>query len=138
MFVAGLTASFKQQVLLGVHDFLNDVFKIALYDSTATLDSNTTVYTATGEVTSAGYTAGGQVLLVPTVGVGNDTGYASFASPIWYGTTFSVRGALIYNFTKSNKSVGVLNFGIDQTTLGQNFDIRFPANNPETSIIRIL
>jgi hypothetical protein len=138
MFVAGLTASFKQQVLLGVHDFLNDVFKIALYDSTATLDSNTTVYTATGEVTSAGYTAGGQVLLVPTVGVGNDTGYASFASPIWYGTTFSVRGALIYNFTKSNKSVGVLNFGIDQTTLGQNFEIRFPANNPETSIIRIL
>ena len=138
MFTAGLTASFKQQVLLGVHDFLNDVFKIALYDSTATLDSNTTVYTATGEVTSAGYTAGGQVLLVPTVGVGNDTGYASFASPIWYGTTFSVRGALIYNFTKSNKSVGVLNFGIDQTTLGQNFEIRFPANNPETSIIRIL
>ena len=138
MFVAGLTASFKQQVLLGVHDFLNDVFKIALYDSTATLDSNTTVYTATGDVTSAGYTAGGQVLLVPTVGVGNDTGYASFASPIWYGTTFSVRGALIYNFTKSNKSVGVLNFGIDQTTLGQNFEIRFPANNPETSIIRIL
>ena len=138
MFVAGLTASFKQQVLLGVHDFLNDVFKIALYNSTATLDSNTTVYTATGEVTSAGYTAGGQVLLVPTVGVGNDTGYASFASPIWYGTTFSVRGALIYNFTKSNKSVGVLNFGIDQTTLGQNFEIRFPANNPETSIIRIL
>ena len=138
MFVAGLTASFKQQVLLGVHDFLNDVFKIALYDSTATLDSNTTVYTTTGEVTSAGYTAGGQVLLVPTVGVGNDTGYASFASPIWYGTTFSVRGALIYNFTKSNKSVGVLNFGIDQTTLGQNIEIRFPANNPETSIIRIL
>jgi hypothetical protein len=138
MFVAGLTASFKEQVLLGVHDFLNDVFKIALYDSTATLDSSTTVYTTTGEVTSAGYTTGGQVLLVPTVGVGNDTGYASFASPIWYGTTFSVRGALIYNFTKSNKSVGVLNFGIDQTTLGQNFEIRFPANNPETSIIRIL
>ena len=138
MFVAGLTASFKEQVLLGVHDFLNDVFKIALYDSTATLDSSTTVYTTVGEVTSAGYTAGGQVLLVPTVGVGNDTGYASFASPIWYGTTFSVRGALIYNFTKSNKSVGVLNFGIDQTTLGQNFEIRFPANNPETSIIRIL
>jgi len=138
MFVAGLTASFKEQVLLGVHDFLNDVFKIALYDSTATLDSNTTVYTTTGEVTSAGYTAGGQVLLVPTVGVGNDTGYASFADPIWYATTFAVRGALIYNFTKSNKSVGVLNFGIDQTTLTQDFKIQFPANNPETSIIRIL
>jgi hypothetical protein len=138
MLTAGLTATFKQQVLLGVHDFLNDVFKIALYNSTATLDSSTTVYTTVGEVTSAGYTEGGQVLLVPTVGVGNDTGYASFASPIWYGTTFSVRGALIYNFTKSNKSVGVLNFGIDQTTLGQNFEIRFPANNPETSIIRIL
>ena len=138
MFVAGLTQSFKEQVLLAIHDFQNDVFKIALYNSSATLDSTTTVYTATNEVTSAGYTAGGQVLLNPTVNVGNNTGYVSFDDPIWNGTTFSVRGALIYNYTKGNKSVGVLNFGLDQTTLGQDFKIQFPYNNPETAIIRIL
>jgi len=138
MFIAGLTASFKEQLLLAVHDFENDVFKIALYDSTAVLDSSTTIYTTTGEVTSAGYTAGGEVLLNPTVNVGNNTGYVSFDNPTWNGTSFSVRGALIYNYTKGNKSVGVLNFGLDQTTLNQDFTIQFPYNNPETAIIRIV
>ena len=138
MFVAGLTQSFKEQLLLAVHDFENDVFKIALYGDTAVLDSNTAVYTTTGEVSSAGYTAGGEVLVGATVNAGNNTGYVSFDNPTWYGTTFTVRGALIYNYTKGNKSVGVLNFGLNQTTLNQDFRIQFPYNNPETAVIRIL
>jgi hypothetical protein len=137
MITAGLVTSFKEQVLLGQHDLLNDVIKIALYDSSAVLGPGTTVYSSTGEVTSAGYTAGGEVLLVPVVGGSNGSGYASFADPIWYGTTFTVRGALIYNFTKSNKAIGVLNFGLDQVTLTQDFKIQFPAANPETAIIRV-
>ena len=138
MFVAGLTQSFKEQLLLAVHDFDTDVFKIALYGPTAVLDSNTAVYTTTEEVSSAGYTAGGQVLLNPVVGAGNNTGYVSFDNPAWAGTSFTVRGALIYNYTKGNKSVGVLNFGVDQTTLNQSFTIQLPFNNPETAFIRIL
>jgi hypothetical protein len=138
MFVAGLTQSFKEQLLLAVHDFDNDVFKIALYGPTAILDSDTAVYTTTGEVTSTGYTAGGEVLLGATVAAGNNTGYVSFLNPTWNGTSFTVRGALIYNYTKGNKSVGVLNFGVDQTTLNQDFTIQFPYNNPETAVIRIL
>ena len=138
MFVAGLTQSFKEQLLLAVHDFENDVFKIALYTSSAVLDSSTAVYTATGEVSSAGYTAGGQVLLNPQVNAGNNTGYVTFDNPIWYGTTFAVRGALIYNYTKGNKSVGVINFGLNQTTLNQDFLIQLPYNNPETAVIRVL
>lgn len=137
MISAGLVTSFKGQLLLGQHDLLNDVIKIALYSSSASLGPETTVYTSTGEVTSAGYTAGGQVLLLPVVGSGNGTGFASFADPIWYATTFTVRGALIYNFTKGNKAIGVLNFGLDQVTLTQDFKIQFPAANPETALIRI-
>jgi len=138
MFVAGLTQSFKQQLLQAIHNFDTDVFKIALYGPTAVLDSNTAVYSTTGEVSSAGYIAGGQVLLNPVVGAGNNTGYVSFDNPSWLGTSFAVRGALIYNYTKGNKSVGVLNFGVDQTTLNQNFTIQFPYNNPETALVRIL
>ena len=137
MITAGLVTSFKEQVLLGQHDLLNDVIKVALYTSNADLGPNTTVYSATDEVTSAGYTAGGQVLLNPVVGGSNGAGYASFDDPIWYATTFTVRGALIYNFTKGNKAIGVLNFGLDQVTLTQEFKIQFPAANPETAIIRI-
>ena len=137
MISAGLVTSFKGQLLLGQHDLLNDVIKIALYSSSASLGPETTVYTSTGEVTSAGYTAGGQVLLTPVVSSGNGAGFASFADPIWYATTFTVRGALIYNFTKGNKAIGVLNFGLDQVTLTQDFKIRFPAANPETALIRV-
>lgn len=137
MISAGLVTSFKGQLLLGQHDLLNDVIKIALYGSSAVLGPETTVYTSTGEVSSAGYTAGGQVLLTPVVGSGNGSGYASFADPIWYATTFTVRGALIYNFTKGNKAIGVLNFGLDQVTLTQDFKIQFPAANPETALIRV-
>lgn len=137
MLVAGLVTSFKGQLLVGEHDLLNDVIKIALYDSSAVLGPGTTVYSTLGEVTSPGYVAGGQVLLNPIVGSANGAGYASFDDPIWYATTFSVRGALIYNFTKGNKAIGVLNFGLDQVTLTQDFKIQFPAANPETALIRI-
>lgn len=138
MFVSGLTTSFKEQLLQGVHNFDVDTFKIALYDQNAVLDADTTVYTTDNEVSSAGYTAGGEVLLLVGVNAGNGTGYVSFANPRWYGTTFTVRGALIYNSSKGNKSVGVLNFGSNQTTLTQDFEIQFPANNPETALIRIV
>ena len=137
MFTAGIVTSFKQQILLGQHDLLNDVIKVALYDSSAILGPDTTVYTTVGEVTSSGYTAGGEVLLVPVVSAGTGTGYATFNDPIWLHTTFSVRGALIYHYTKSNKAIGVMNFGTDQVTLNQDFKIQFPANNPETALIRI-
>lgn len=137
MFTAGLVTSFKEQLLLGQHDLLTDTIKIALYDSSAVLGPETTVYTSFGEVSSQGYTAGGLVLTTPLVGGGNGTGYASFDDPIWYATTFSVRGALIYNASQGNKAIGVFNFGLDQVTLNQDFKIQFPAFTPESAVIRI-
>lgn len=137
MITAGLVESYKEELLLGVHNMLTDVIKIALYSDTTVLGPDTTVYTTVGEVSSAGYTAGGQVLLNPVVSVGNGTGYAGFDDPIWYGTTFSVRGALIYNSSKGNKAVGVLNFGVNQVTLTQDFKIQLPTTSPETALVRI-
>jgi hypothetical protein len=138
MITAGLTNSFKEQLLLGQHDLETDVLKIALYTEDAVLGPSTTVYTTTQEITGTGYTAGGEILVNVTVSLGNGVAYASFDNPTWLATTFTTRGALIYNVTKSNKSIAVINFGSNQTTLSQNFQIQLPTNNPETALIRIL
>jgi len=138
MITAGLTNSFKEQLLLGVHDFETDTFLIALYTSSAVLGPETTVYSSTNEVSGTGYVEGGQELQNITVNLGMGVGYVSFDDPSWAGATFTTRGALIYNSSKSNKSVGVLNFGIDQTMLGQSFTIQLPTDDPETALIRIV
>ena len=137
MITAGLTNSFKEQLLLGVHNFATDTFFIALYTSSAVLGPETTVYSSTNEVSGTGYSQGGQQLQNVTVNLGMGIGYVSFDNPSWPGSTFATRGALIYNSTKGNKSVGVLNFGIDQTMLGQQFVIQLPTDDPETALIRI-
>jgi hypothetical protein len=137
MITAGLTDSFKQQLLLGVHDFATDTFRIALYTSSATLGPTTTVYSSTNEVSGTGYTAPGLVLTNITVLLSQGVAYVNFDNPVWVGSTFTTRGALIYNATKAGKSVGVLNFGVDQTMLGQSFTIQLPTNNPENALIRI-
>ena len=137
MITAGLTDSFKQQLLLGVHDFATDTFRIALYTSSATLDASTTVYTTSNETSGTAYTAGGEILTGVTVTLTGNVAYVSFSNPTWNGSSFTTRGALIYNFSKSNKSIGVLNFGVDQTTVNQQFQIQFPPNNADNALIRI-
>lgn len=138
MFTAGLTTSFKREILLGIHDLSADVLKVALYTESATLGPETTVYSSTFEVTSTGYTAGGQILLNVVVQGGQGTGYASFDDPQWNAVSFTTRGALIYNSTKANRSIGVFNFGSNQTMLNQSFQIQLPADNPGTAVIRIV
>ena len=137
MIVAGLTNSFKEQLLLGVHDFSTDVMKIALYTEDAILSPDTTVYSSDNEVSSAGYTQGGQILLNVTVNLQNGIAYVSFDDPTWNATTFTTRGALIYISSKADKSVAVLNFGLNQTTLSQQFQIQLPPDNPDSALIRV-
>ena len=137
MITAGLTNSFKQQLLLAVHDFSVDTIKIALYTSSASLDETTTVYTTSNEITGTAYTAGGEILTGVTVTLTGSIAYVSFSNPTWNGSSFTTRGALLYNSSKSNKSIGVLNFGVDQTTVNQQFQIQFPPNNADNALIRI-
>jgi hypothetical protein len=139
MITAGLTNSFKEELLLGVHDFSSDTFKIALYTSSADLGPDTPAYTSAEEVSGIGYTAAGNVLTGALVSLSLLQGiaYVTFDNPYWNAATFTTRGALIYNSTKGNKSVAVLNFGLDQTVLSQQFLIQLPANNADTSFIRV-
>ena len=135
MIVQGQTTSFKQELYEAIHNFTTDTFKIALYTANATLNQDTTAYTSTGEITGTGYTATGQELLNPTVNASDGTAYISFDNPSWASASFTARGALIYNSSKANRSVAVLDFGSDKTTTST-FTITFPANTATTAIIR--
>jgi hypothetical protein len=133
-----LTTSFKLELLEAVHDFSSDVFKLALYTSAATLGADTLVYTSSGEVTSAGYTAGGQVLTGVIVTSASGVAYVTFNNLTWSNVTFTARGALLYNSTKGNKSVAVYNFGTDQTAGMLNvFNITMPNDTADEALIRI-
>jgi hypothetical protein len=128
-----VTDSFKQQLLLAVHDFTTDVIKIALYSSAATIDNSTTVYSTTNEITGTGYTAGGKTLTC-TVTLSGNYAILDFADVNWTGATFTCRGALVYNSSKSNKSIFVLDFGTDKTVSSGTFSIQFPVADVNNAI----
>ena len=131
-----LTTSFKQDILLGVHDLDTDTIKMALYYATADLNAATTVYSATSETSGTGYVAGGNVMTGVTVLTADTTAYVDFADTVWNPASFTARGALIYNASKSNKAIAVLDFGSDKTTT-TSFTVQMPANTATSALIRI-
>lgn len=142
MIAQTLTTSFKVQLLTATHDFTpstGDTFKMALYLPTADIGASTTAYTTTGEITDTGYTAGGIVLTTVTPTSSGTTAYVSFSTATFTGVvSSSIAGALIYNSSKSNKSVAVLDFGSTKTsTVANPLVITFPTASSTTAIIRL-
>ena len=132
-----MCSSFKQQLLLGEHDLDTDVIKIALYTSAATSSAATTAYTTSDEVVGTGYTAGGNTLTGATVSLSGTTAFVDFSDTTWSTATITARGALIYNSSKSNKAIAVLDFGADKTSTAGDFTVQFPTNDASSAIIRI-
>jgi len=153
-----ICTSFKADLLLGVHSFRvdggtgADTFKMALYTSSATINANTTAYSATNEVSDANYTAGGGTLAMLGVTATNTstsagTGWIDITDETWSSVSITARGALIYNTTPSannaanalvaNASVAVLDFGADKTATSGDFTVVFPAGAASTAILRI-
>lgn len=131
-------SSFKKELLEGVHNFSNvggDVFKLALYTGGATLDASTTAYTASGEITGVGYTAGGVALTNVGVSVSGTVAYLDFDDATWTSATLSAAGALIYNSSQGNKAVAVLNFGGTYSSTSGDFTVSFPAATSSTAVI---
>ena len=135
--------AFKKQLLEGDQNFSSsggDKFKLALYTSSATLNSTTTAYAtnpgggANTEVANTGtYTAGGDPL------AGQNTSIASGVAIVDTGVTLTARGALIYNTSSAvtNAAVAVLDFGADKTATSGTFTIQFPAFTTAAAILRI-
>lgn len=152
-----MCTSFKAELMLAVHDFRltsGDTFKLALYTSSASIDANTTSYSASNEVSSSGtnYTAGGATLVNLGVVASNTSastgvGFTDFSDVTFANATITARGALIYNTTPSangtanttltNAAVAVLDFGSDKTSTDGDFTIIFPSATNTTAIIRI-
>lgn len=127
--------SYKQEILEGVHAS-TDTYKIALYTSSATLGASTTAYSATNEVTGAGYDAGGKTLTGFVSGLSTGTAYITFDDPSWASSTITARGCLIYNSSKSNKAVACFDFGSDVISVSGTFIIDLPAAGA-SALIRI-
>jgi len=147
-----LCTSFKVELLNGIHAFgtsvvrgatTADSFKAALYLVSATTNASNTAYTATGEVSGSGYTAGGVDLtgsvdwIAPT-----STSTTAFSTPtanIVY-TTVTLATAfdavMIYNSTQGNKAVSVHTFGSQTITAGT-FTLTMPTNDNSTGLIRL-
>jgi hypothetical protein len=149
-----MCTSFMGELLTGTHNFgvaplraatTADSFKAALYLSSATINASTTAFSATGEVSGAGYTTGGVAVTngtVPTATNSSATAGVAYWTPsesITY-TTVTLATAfdtvLIYNSTQSNKAVSVHTFGSQTITAGT-FTLTMPTNNTSTALLRL-
>jgi hypothetical protein len=136
MIVQGMTTSFKGELPLGIQALTTDTLKMALYTGNANLNLDTTVYSTANEITGTGYTAGGQTITGVTVATSGTTAYISFNNVVWNPAAFTTRCALIYNASKANRSIAVLDFGADKTTT-TTFTVQLPTNNAADALLRI-
>ena len=127
------TTSFKAELYQAIHNLTTDTLKIALYTGNANLNEATTEYTTANEVSGTGYVAGGVALTGVTINSSGFTAYVDFDNVV-FNAAVTARCALIYNSSKANRSVAVLDFGSDKTSA--NFTITMPANTASSALIR--
>ena len=149
-----MCTSFMGELMTATHNFgtapiravtTADTFKGALYLASATYDAATTAYSVTGEVSGAGYSAGGVVVTnanppvatnaSATAGVAYWTPSASLTyTSVTLTTAFDA--VLIYNSSQSNKAVSVHTFGSQTITAGT-FTLTMPASTTTTALLRL-
>jgi hypothetical protein len=138
-------ATFKQELLDGDHNISADTLKLALYTNAATLDANTSAYSASDEVGNSGsYSAGGGTLANANVSLTKtnataSTAFVDFDNLSFTSATISAQAALIYNTSSVNvnASIAVLDFGGVKTSTNGTFTIQFPTNDATNAILRI-
>ena len=149
-----MCTSFLGEVLTATHNFgtapvrasgAADTFKAALFLTSATIDAATTAYSTSGEVSGAGYTAGGVAVTnatAPLAANSSATAGVAYWTPsasITYTTvtlTTAFDCVLIYNSTQSNKAVSVHTFGSQTITAGT-FTLTMPSNTTSTALLRL-
>ena len=156
-----MCTSFMGQLLNGGHQFgtitlvsrgsltapTTDTFKAALYTTTASpaINAATATYSATGEVSGTGYTAGGIAVTnatAPTATNSSSTAGVAYWTPsanLVYTTvtlTTAFDTVLIYNSTQNNTAVSVHTFGSQTVTAGT-FTLTMPSNTTSTALLRL-
>lgn len=144
-----ICATFKSQILSGIHALgvtvvrgstTADTVKAALYLVNQSIGSATTAYSATGEVTGAGYTAGGVSVTNATApSVSGTTGIWTPSANIAYSGVTLVSAfdtVLLYNSTQSNAGIAAYTFGSQTITAGT-LTLTMPANGASTALVQL-
>lgn len=149
-----LANSFKSEVMVGNHQLgavtltsrtsltspTTDTVKAALYLASATTNGSNTAYTATGEVSGTGYSAGGvTVTNANAPSTSGSTGIWTPSASIVYATvtlTTAFDAVMLYNSSQSNKAIGVYTFGSQTITAGT-FTLTMPTNDASNALIRL-
>lgn len=135
MIASGIATSYKREILDGIHD-AGDEYMIALFSAGADIGPDTKSYTGQdGEVHGSGYVKGGQQLKGRASGTSGTTAYVTFSNPRWSGASFTARGALIYNASKEDRAVAVMNFGQDYTCTSGEFAVSLPAAGKDAIVV---
>ena len=130
---------FKQDLMSPGGNLAAQTLKCALYDNTASLAANTTVYDTANEVSSSGtnYTAGGNALTNVAISVDGTTAIFDADNVTFANATISAQAALLYNANNSNSAIAVLDFGGVKTSTNGTFELQFPTANASAGLIRI-
>ena len=144
-----MCTSFKGEILSGIHALGTtvtragtgaDTLKAALYLASASIGAGTPAYSVTGEVSGAGYSAGGVTVTNATAPTtSGTTGYWTPSASLTYTTvtlTTAFDCVLIYNSTQSNKAISAHTFGSQTVTAGT-FTLTMPTSDATNALIRI-
>lgn len=127
------TTSFKQELYQGIHDLTTDNIYIALFTAAANLNEATTAYSSANEVSGTGYSPGGVQMSGISISSSGFTAFVNFDNVV-FNAAVTARCALIYNASKANRSIAVLDFGSDKSSA--NFTITMPVASATTALIR--
>lgn len=125
---------FLHDLTAAVHNLGDDTDYIALLTSSYTPNMGTHVSMAdvTGEVTGAGYTAGGAAAVIGSGTYDANTAAVPCADVSWTSITATFRYAVLYKKTGStaanNPLIALFNFGTDQVYNASPLTLSFPNN----------
>jgi hypothetical protein len=134
MITHGISLSAKQSFLLGLHQ-PNDIYKIALYKKDAKIGPELKHYTGSGEVSGKGYSAGGIELKGFNSGTVGKSAFITFEDVKIDRASFVAHGAVIYNASKNDEALCVLNFGSDRHVSDGTFELKFPKPTETQALI---
>lgn len=129
--------SFKKQLLLKTIDCDTDTFKVALYSvALASPDGADVAYSASNEIGSANYVAGGQSIGTPVVSQDDTNNWAKWdddgTDVTWNSLgTATIVEARLYDDTTATKYVCIL-WEIATNSNGGNYTLAFNVNGMMT------
>jgi hypothetical protein len=134
MIIHGIALEAKKALITGVHQ-PGDDYRIALYTAAAKIGPTTKAYTTEGEIKGMGYTSGGVALKGHRTGIIGKNAFITFDDVVLKSATFSAAGAMIYNASKGNAALIVLNIGSEKHVYNSTFELKFPKPTETSALI---